>query len=65
MPSSGAKQENYTPEFVRTRQNHLLHCSSLEGAHYRRYTMHNTIKYHWGGRSDLLTVTMPNGGVMG
>ena len=49
MPSSGAKQENYTPEFVRTRQNHLLHCSSLEGAHYRRYTMHNTIKYHWGG----------------
>lgn len=23
--------ENFTPEFVRTRQNHLLHCSSLEG----------------------------------
>lgn len=31
----------------------------------RRYTMHNTIKYHWWGQNDLLTVIMPKGGVAG
>ena len=31
----------------------------------RSYIMHNTIKYHWGGRSDLLTVILPKGGVTG
>lgn len=31
----------------------------------RRCTMHNTIKYHWGGRNDLLTVISPKGGVTG
>lgn len=28
----------------------------------RSYIMHNTIKYHWGGQNDLLTVISPKGG---